>query len=266
MRTVIGKQDILMLCFDALRYDVAAQQEALGGTPVLNRYGGKWEKRHAPGNFTYPSHFALFAGFFPSPAEAQAFKERQWLFYPRRVGTGKAAPPGSYEFTKATFIESLFDEGYETICIGGVRFFSKLNDIGRTLPGYFNKSYWKPAFGCTEKNSAARQVDFALDKLAACPAGKRVCLYVNFSAIHYPNCHYMENETEDSIHTHAAALRYVDGCLPPLLAAFQARGDTLVIAFSDHGTCYGEDGFFHHGLSHPVVYTVPYKQFILTNE
>ena len=69
MNQVVGTHDILMLCFDTLRYDVSKEEEAAGRTPVLNSHGGEWEKRHAPGNFTYPSHFAIFAGYLPSPAE-----------------------------------------------------------------------------------------------------------------------------------------------------------------------------------------------------
>ncbi len=46
-----------MLCFDTLRYDVSKEEEAAGRTPVLNSHGGEWEKRHAPGNFTYPVSF-----------------------------------------------------------------------------------------------------------------------------------------------------------------------------------------------------------------
>ena len=61
MNQVVGTHDILMLCFDTLRYDVSKEEEAAGRTPVLNSHGGEWEKRHAPGNFTYPSHFAIFA-------------------------------------------------------------------------------------------------------------------------------------------------------------------------------------------------------------
>ncbi len=263
MCDVIGKKDILMLCLDTLRYDIAVQEEASGGTPTLNLYGGKWEKRHAPGNFTYPSHVALFAGFFPSPADAHAFKERQWLFYPKRIGTNRIAPEGSYEFTKATFVESLYEEGYETICIGGVRFFSKQNDLGKVLPGYFNKSYWKPVFGCTERQSAEHQIDFAIEKLDAYPTDKHLFMYINFSAIHYPNNYYMEGKKEDDVDTHAAALRYIDSQLPRLFNSFRTRNDTLVIVFSDHGTCYGEDGFVNHCVSHEVVYTVPYKHFIL---
>ncbi len=64
MDQVVGSQDILLICLDTLRYDVAAEEAAAGNTPVLNRYG-PWEKCQAPGNFTYPSHHAMFAGFFP---------------------------------------------------------------------------------------------------------------------------------------------------------------------------------------------------------
>lgn len=89
MNEIVGTHDILMLCFDTLRYDVSVVEEASGGTPVLNSCGNGWEKRHAPGNFTYPSHFAIFAGFLPSPAEPHMLRNRRWLFFPfqYRYGT-----------------------------------------------------------------------------------------------------------------------------------------------------------------------------------
>ena len=117
MNRVVGTHDILMLCFDTLRYDVSKAEEAAGGTPVLNSHGGLWEKRHAPGNFTYPSHFAIFAGFLPSPAEPHSLRSRKWLFFPVQAGTGRIPPKGSYPFTEATFVQSLANKGYETICI-----------------------------------------------------------------------------------------------------------------------------------------------------
>ena len=64
MGRVVGTQDILFICLDTLRYDAAVEEEAAGNTPALSRYG-PWEKRQAPGNFTYPSHHAMFAGFLP---------------------------------------------------------------------------------------------------------------------------------------------------------------------------------------------------------
>ena len=64
MNQVVGTHDILMLCFDTLRYDVSKEEEAAGRTPVLNSHGGEWEKRHAPGN-TRPSSLRLLKKFTP---------------------------------------------------------------------------------------------------------------------------------------------------------------------------------------------------------
>lgn len=107
---------------------------------------------------------------------------------------------------------------------------------------------------------------FALKKLENYSADKRIFMYINFSAIHYPNCHYVKGKTKDDKESHAAALRYIDSQLPRLFEVFQKRADTLVIALSDHGTCYGEDGYEYHCISHETVYTVPYKHFILTKQ
>ena len=37
MDQVVGKQDILFVCLDTLRFDAALEEERLGGTPVLNQ-------------------------------------------------------------------------------------------------------------------------------------------------------------------------------------------------------------------------------------
>ena len=66
----------------------------------------------------------------------------------------------------------------------------------------------------------------------------------------------------DTRETHAAALRYVDGCLPPLFAAFRRRGKALCIVCSDHGSAYGEDDLRGHRVAHPVVWTVPYAEWV----
>ncbi len=64
MNQIVGTHHILFVCIDSLRYDVALEEWQNGGTPVLNQYG-PWRKCQAAGNFTYPSHQAMFAGFFP---------------------------------------------------------------------------------------------------------------------------------------------------------------------------------------------------------
>src|SRR5262245_30166497 len=53
-RTPVGTSDLLMITFDALRYDVAQSALHSGRTPFLAQIvGTEWECRHSPGNFTY---------------------------------------------------------------------------------------------------------------------------------------------------------------------------------------------------------------------
>lgn len=263
MNKVVGTLDILFICLDTLRYDVAVKEEAEGGTPVLNRYG-RWEKRQAPGNFTYPSHHAMFAGFLPCSFDAKNLADRELLFFPKAIGMGRNAPEGVYAFAGSTIMEGLEKDGYETWCVGGVSFFDKRSDLGRVFPSFFQKSYWNPSFGCPVKESTKNQVDFILKRIASADPEKKIFLYLNVDAIHYPNNFYLEGASFDSVESHGAALRYVDGELGRLFTEWkEKRGGAFVICCSDHGTCYGEDGCQFHGINHPVVNTVPYKHFFL---
>lgn len=263
MREVVGKKDILFICLDTLRYDVAVQEEKAGTTPVLNQYG-PWEKCQAPGNFTYPSHHAMFAGFMPCRYDAKNVADRELLFFPRQIGLGNKVPEGAYGFSGSTIMEGLAADGYDTWCVGGVAFFDKRSPIGKVFPGYFKKSYWNPSFACPVKESTKNQVDFLLKKISAADKEQRIFLYLNVDAIHYPNYFYADGVSHDNLQSHAAALRYVDRELGRLFAGWKnQRKEALVICCSDHGTCYGEDGCQFHGINHPYVNTVPYKHFFL---
>lgn len=263
MGQVVNCRDILFICLDTLRYDAAVCEEERGTTPVLNQYG-PWEKRQAPGNFTYPSHHAMFAGFLPCAYEARNLADREMLFFPKQIGMGGKAPEGSYGFDGSTIMEGLEKEGYDTWCVGGVAFFDKRSELGKVFPGYFQKNYWNPSFGCGVKDSAKNQVDFLLKRIEKADRERKLFLYLNIDAIHYPNYFYLEGARQDSLESHRAALRYVDGQLGRLFAGWkETRGEAFVICCSDHGTCYGEDGCQFHGINHPVVNTVPYKHFFL---
>lgn len=263
MNQIVGSHDILFVCLDTLRYDIAKQEEQAGRTPILNRYG-TWEKCQAPGNFTYPSHHAMFAGFLPCRFDAKNLSDREVLFFPANIGLGRKTPPGAFAFQGATIMEGLEHEGYDTWCVGGVAFFDKRSDIGKVFPGYFHHSYWKPAFSCTVKESTKNQVDFILRKIETIDKKQKIFLYLNVDAVHYPNYFYLEKGKTDSLESHAAALRYVDSELGRLFDGWkEKRSGTFVICCSDHGTCYGEDGCQFHGINHPAVNTIPYKHFLL---
>ncbi|MFO0998982.1 MAG: hypothetical protein U0936_01480 [Planctomycetaceae bacterium] len=91
-------------------------------------------------------------------------------------------------------------------------------------------------------------------------------LFINVSALHQPNCMYVEGATEDSPETQLAALAYVDSQLPRLFSAMRRRADVYGIICSDHGTAYGEDGYVGHRIAHPVVWNVPYAEVFMAQE
>lgn len=258
---LIGTHDVLLLSFDTLRYDVAERALALGQTPHLARLlpRGKWELRHSPGSFTYAAHQAFFAGFLPTPARPGKHPR---LFATRFPGS-ETTTAETCVFDAPDIVSGLAARGYHTVCIGGVGFFNQQSPLGCVLPGLFAESHWSEELGVTSPDSTERQVALATRILAELPPSRRVFLFVNLSALHQPNCIYAPPATEDSPETQAAALAYVDRCLPPLFAALARRGPALCLLMSDHGTAYGEDGYSGHRLAHPTVWNVPYAEFVL---
>ncbi|MFE1343489.1 STM4013/SEN3800 family hydrolase [Streptomyces sp. NPDC058757] len=264
MNAIVGSHDLLLLTLDTLRYDVAAELAAAGRIPNLARHlpDGRWERRHAPGSFTYASHQAIFAGFLPTPAAPGPHPR---LFAARFAGSETTAG-GTYVYDAPDLVSALAADGYRTVCVGGVGFFNRQPPLGSVLPGLFQESHWEPSFGVASPTSFEAQVARAEEVVAALPAGRRLFLFVNVAALHQPNWFHLPGATReagDSRASHAAALEYVDRHVGRLFAAMSSRRPCFAIVCSDHGTAYGEDGFTGHRLGHEVVWTVPYAQFVL---
>lgn len=260
-RELVGTHDVLMLVLDTLRYDVAVELLAQGRTPNLARLlpGGAWEQRHTPGSFTYAAHQAFFAGFLPTPARPG----RHPRLFATRFGGSETTAPTTCVFDAPDIVHGFESLGYRTVCIGGVGFFNPDNPLGRVLPGYFQEAHWSERMGVTSIDSIDQQVALAARLLGETPRERRMFLFINVSALHQPNCMYVPGAREDTKETHGAALAYVDSRLPPLFAALRARGPSLCVVMSDHGTCYGDDGYTGHRLAHPAVWNVPYAEFVL---
>ena len=130
------------------------------------------------------------------------------------------------------------------------------------LPDMFDESIWRPEFGVTDIESPDNQLGYAAKRSAQIPDDQRLFMFLNLSALHQPNCHYMDGATKDTPDTQAAALAAVDkalGAVMPILA----RRKWLCIFTSDHGTTYGEDGYIGHRLAHEQVWRVPYAEFLM---
>jgi hypothetical protein len=259
MNEVVGRDDLLLITFDTLRYDVAQDAWRKGETPHLAQRlpPSGWECRHSPGNFTYAAHAAFFAGFLPTPARPGLHPRPFALRFPGSETTTE----DTCVFDADNLVAGLAQRGYHTICIGGVGFFNKLSPLGSNFPSFFAESHWSPALGVSHPESTANQVRLAVECLERVPAHRRVFLFVNISAVHQPNSFYLAGATVDSLASHRAALCYVDSQLPALFSGLERRAAGFGILCSDHGTAYGEDGYRGHRLNHRVVCDVPYAEF-----
>lgn len=261
MNRIVGTHDVVLVTLDTLRYDVAQAQWQAGALPHLARLlpPGGWELRHTPGSFTYAAHCAFFAGFLPTPATPGLHPR---LFALRFGGSETTVPQTCVFDDAATIVDGFAGRGYRTICIGGVGFFNLQGPLGNALAQPFDERWWQPEFSVAAPRSTDAQVALACERLAdPALAQQRVFLFINVSALHQPNRHYVPGAAHDSIESHAAALAYVDAALAPLWAALRRRGPAFAIVCSDHGTAYGEDGYTGHRHAHPVVMQVPYAHF-----
>ncbi|MEV6367794.1 STM4013/SEN3800 family hydrolase [Micromonospora musae] len=262
MRSLIGGHDLLLVTLDTLRYDVAVAEAAAGRTPNLARAlpGGRWERRHSPASFTYAAHHAFFAGFLPTPAGPGRHERLYAAAFPGSETSGAE----TWVFDEPDLPTALAGVGYHTLCLGGVGFFNRHSPLGAVLPGLFAEAHWESEFGVTSPTCLDAQLDRLAEVLPRVPATRPLFTFVNVAAMHQPNRHHLPGAEVDSLASHTAALRYVDGRIDRLFNLVTGRGrPVFTIICSDHGTAYGEDGHTGHRIGHDVVWTVPYAHFTL---
>lgn len=253
------KRDVLFITLDTLRYDAAQAAWQAGKLETLGPFIGAkgWELRHSPASFTYAAHHAFFSGFLPTPTGPGPHPR---LFAAAFEGS-ESVTEDTFVFPEATLPQAFSAMGYRSICIGGTGFFNQRNELGSVLPALFDEAHWDESMGVTDPLSPHHQIECACARLDAA-ADTPVFLFINASAIHQPNWFFGGGERgEDSLATHTQALCAFDQALPPLFDALRARGGAFCVVCSDHGTAYGEDGYWGHRCGHPVVWDVPYAEF-----
>ncbi len=256
---LVGATDFLFVTLDTLRYDAAQSAWQDGKLKTLGPYLGEdgWECRHTPASFTYAAHHAFFSGFLPTPASSGSHPR---LFASRFAGS-ESTDAKTFVFDEPTLPEALAKRGYHTICIGGTGFFNPSSALGQVLPAMFSESHWSMELGVTDQESEINQIRVAIDRLAA--NASPTFTFINIAAIHQPNWFYGSMTPRDTIQTHQSALVAVDRALDTLFSYCRSRRKTFCIICSDHGTTYGEDGYFGHRCGHEVVWNVPYKEFMV---
>lgn len=274
MNEIVGSHDLLLVTLDTLRFDVAAELLEAGRLPNLARVLPEdarrrpyWERRHTPGSFTFAAHAAFFAGFLPAPVTPGPHPR----LFAARFGGSESTSPDTWVFDAPSLPEGLADAGYHTVCIGGVGFFNPASPLGAALPGLFRESHWSAETGVTSPTAFETQIATARSVVTALAPDRPLFLFVNVPTLHQPNWFHLDGARRDegsptkgdTRASHAAALEHVDRHIGELFDTMTARRDCFAIVCSDHGTLYGEDGLTGHRVAHPLVWTVPYAQFVL---
>lgn len=255
LRPLCGRVDFVWVVLDSLRYDVAVAALQRGRLAHLAPLINRWEERHSPGSFTLAAHQAFFAGFLPTPAGPGPHYRNLALAF----AGSSTVDESTLMLEGESVCAGLSARGYRTVCIGGVGFFNRRTPLSRVLPDLFAESYWEERLGVSERDSTRHQVDLALQLLNS---DQPTFLYLNVSATHQPTDLYLSEPGPEGFESQLEALVYADSQLARLWPRLQERGAYCWV-FSDHGTTYGEDGYYGHRLCHPLVWTVPYAEFLL---
>lgn len=259
---------ILLLTYDSCRYDVL---EA-AATPVLDAYG-EIRAAQAPATFTYASHLAFFVGILPNCRDDLAYynRFRKQLLGLVEVGETNVAKSSLLKVrSDRHVVAGLAELGYQTVGAGAMNWFRQ-----ELLTDGFQH------FRFTGTDADA-QIDFVTGHL---DPDRPFFAFVNFGETHFPfsfagkrgRCPVdvrarrmtwppiqepgpVGRDNPAFAHQVEAA-EFLDSRLPRLFAGLP--GSTIVVLTSDHGECFGEDGYWGHGVSHPMVWEVPLAIFRL---
>ena len=258
-------ESVLLLSLDSCRYDTFAAAHAAGTIPALARIG-PLHRALAPSYFTYGSHAAFWMGFTPGVVDTaqpllnpKAGKLFRMAFAPH-AGAGDG-----FLLEGANIVQGFARQGYRTLGTGAVEWFNTHTATGSVLAAPFQRFHF--AGNCW---SLAAQLAWIEAELAATPREQPVFLFLNVGETHVPYWHEGADwprlpspcvpfggpscSAAASRRRQRACLEWVDRQLQPLLERFASA---TILACADHGDCWGEDGLWEHGISHPATLTVP---------
>jgi hypothetical protein len=225
----------------------------------------------------------MFVGFTPSvPTHRQPYVNTQAGKVFRMARGGESAQPDYVELHGRNIIDGFRRVGFATIGTGAMGWFNPDRETSRPLMQDFEQ-FWYAGNG----RSLRKQLEFVAASLANAGGAPRrgwfggakragavrrpVFVFINVGETHIPYWHEgadwdrkfnpclpaaATNDAAECRRRQIACVEFADTELKALLDAFLAAGATILVC-GDHGDCWGEDGVWGHGFSHPKVHEVP---------
>ncbi len=253
------RDSVLFVTLDSCRYDTFAAADL----PHMKGVG-PLHCAQAPSYFTYGSHAAMFVGFTPGVGGLpRAFLNPKFAKVFKLSHAGFSVEEPAYALDGPTVVEGFRRLGFLTVGTGAVGWFDPDTDAGQALIRPFDRFRYID----TGRGGIEAQVAFVGEQLDGCVGDAFV--FINAGETHVPYYHngapwdpddnpcvpFQEQDRAAECRARqAACCAFVDAALAPLIERF--RGSTILIT-SDHGDCWGEDGLWEHGVSHPATLTVP---------
>ncbi len=255
-----ARDSVLFITLDSCRYDTFAAADA----PNLKAVG-PLHKAQAPSYYTYGSHSAMFVGFTPGLAHlTRPILNPKFGKLFKLVGGGF---PGkgteTYELSGRNIVDGFRNRGFRALGSGAVGWFDPSVPTGQHLTADFD-AFFYPG----DTWSLTRQLAWLAERLGA-PGQEGTFVFLNVGETHVPYyyegapweaadnpCHPFQTEdrSAECRMRQRACLEYADRNLGELLQAFAT---STILVCGDHGDCWGEDGLWEHGISHPATLTVP---------
>jgi membrane-anchored protein YejM (alkaline phosphatase superfamily) len=258
--------NFLLITLDSCRYDAFCDAR----TPVLDSFGRSL-RAQSPANYTYAAHQSFFVGILPNVSEPVPYYNRFTRQLVGLIEVGETPKKQSTYFTVVSnrdAVDGFRRAGFQTVGTGAMN--------------WFRQSSLTASFEQFEMlTNAEAQINYVLRSL---DTSRRFFAFINFGETHDP-FHYqgklkpcpvriqarriswppqesgLVGRKHEAYWHQVEAIEFVDRQLDRLFVALPAN--TVVVMCGDHGECFGEDGYWGHGINHPKVFDVPLGIFRL---
>jgi len=256
--------NFIIITIDSCRWDTFSK----ASMPFL-KSKTTFRKAYSQGTYTLPAHKSIYQGIFPSVNEDIPYYNRfsKAIF---RIAHRSVNANSLITFKGGTtdIISGFKNEGYYTFGIGAMEWFKHPE-----LTANFDEFHYTGI-------DAINQVNLFFDITGKLE--KPFFSLINFGETHEPyeygkyikpnlqsrarmrafqDFGYLKTDYEKQV----KSCEYLDSIFKLLIEKIetQFKLGTVVVVCSDHGDCFGEDGFYGHGFYHEKIMEVPLGIFEL---